>query len=218
MNASDHEQAFAAGVLEGHLTHDLISLQLINTVGDFCEKESTSCRQLEEFLVDNFKWAHKQLQSKRFDPYWHHVSLVYQQFWGLYHGYYNLTAEKKTIERSLVDVNVLEEMIHDIRPFIKLMALQLNGDMSELLAAINKVSDPFMAGSCSALIKVSRLQTPRRTQISSSDHNDRLTGFCFCFFYDSYCPTIATCWCPMLRGDPMRSCSSYSSTTNLTII
>jgi hypothetical protein len=31
----------------------------------------------------------------------------------------------------------------------------MNGDMSEVIAAINKVSDPFIAGSCSALIKVS---------------------------------------------------------------
>lgn len=33
-------------------------------------------------------------------------------------------------------------------------ALQLNGDMGELLAALTDTSDPFMAGSCSALIKV----------------------------------------------------------------
>lgn len=30
----------------------------------------------------------------------------------------------------------------------------MNGDMGELLASIQKFVDPFMAGSCSALIKV----------------------------------------------------------------
>ena len=30
----------------------------------------------------------------------------------------------------------------------------MNGDMSEVLAALNKVSDPFIATKCSALIKV----------------------------------------------------------------
>ena len=33
-------------------------------------------------------------------------------------------------------------------------ALQLNGDMSELLASLNGISNPFIAGSCSALVKV----------------------------------------------------------------
>ncbi len=33
-------------------------------------------------------------------------------------------------------------------------ALQLNGDMSDLLASFNQVSDPFSAGSCSALVKL----------------------------------------------------------------
>jgi hypothetical protein len=30
----------------------------------------------------------------------------------------------------------------------------MNGDKDELLASIKKISDPFMAGSCSALVKV----------------------------------------------------------------
>lgn len=38
--------------------------------------------------------------------------------------------------------------------FLSIRALQLNGDMSELFASFLKVSDPFMAGSCSALVKV----------------------------------------------------------------
>lgn len=38
--------------------------------------------------------------------------------------------------------------------FMKLRALQLNGDLSELMASLFKLSDPFIAGSCSALVKV----------------------------------------------------------------
>ena len=96
--------------------------------------------------------------------------MVLTQFNGLFHGYYN-----KSRGLSAKNSNVLESMIHDIKPYLNLMyliyhliiyqqkslffilktrALQLNGDMSEVLAAINKVSDPFIAGSCSALIKV----------------------------------------------------------------
>lgn len=38
--------------------------------------------------------------------------------------------------------------------FFIFRALQLNGDISELFASFSKISDPFMAGSCSALVKV----------------------------------------------------------------
>ena len=41
----------------------------------------------------------------------------------------------------------------------------MNGDMSEVLAALNQVSDPFIATKCSALIKVKK-----RFQISKGEN------------------------------------------------
>ncbi|CAF0754477.1 unnamed protein product [Brachionus calyciflorus] len=147
--ASDYDQAYAAGFLEGTLTKDFITLHLMNTVGDFCSDTTTSvCSRLIEFLTNNFEWLNEQILKSPDDPYWHQVNLVFAQFYGLYHGYYNVTYDLKH------GVNVFDSMVRDIRPYLNFLALQLNGDMSELLASISKISDPFMAGSCSALIKL----------------------------------------------------------------
>lgn len=146
--ASDEDQAFGAGLLEGYLTKDLINLHLINTVGDFCEEQSKTCSDLVYFLTSNYKWIINQISENKNDPYWHQVDLVFHQFSGLFHGYYG--SDKNHIQIN----NVLHSMVKDIKPYLKLLALQLNGDMSELLASLNQESNPFIAGSCSALIKL----------------------------------------------------------------
>lgn len=143
---NDH-QAYAAGYLEGKLTKDLISLHLLNTVGDFCKDSSKSCEKLIAFLKANFKWLMKQIKENEQDPYWHQVKLSLIQFHGLYNGY-------NGIEQFIGTTDILELMHNDIEPYMNLLVLQMNGDVSELLASLNQVSDPFMAGSCSALIKV----------------------------------------------------------------
>lgn len=144
--AKDCDQAYSAGLLEGQTTRDLINLHLVNMVGDFCDQPSTSCSSLVEFLQTNFRWLNSQIAQHKDDPYWHHVNLVFHQFYGLYHGYYNLN--------YTLSENLLEVMSGDVKPYLKLLALQLNGDIGELFASFAKVSNPFMAGSCSALIKV----------------------------------------------------------------
>lgn len=145
---ADMDQAYAAGLLEGTITRDMISLHLINTVGDFCDESSAQCESLITFLQANFKWIQSKIKAHEEDPYWFHVNLILHQFYGLYNGYYNKTVN--TIERQ----DMLQTMIRDVRPYLKLLALQLNGDISELFASFSKVSNPFMAGSCSALIKL----------------------------------------------------------------
>lgn len=146
----DHDQAFAAGLLEGTATRELISLHLINTVGDFCaDDESAQCKKLTRFLTSNFRWMKSMIDQHPEDPYWHHVDLLFWQFKGLYYGYHNITPEFYETRRD-----ILSSMVEDIRPYLNLLALQLNGDMSELLASLNGLSNPFIAGSCSALIKV----------------------------------------------------------------
>jgi hypothetical protein len=111
-NGNDFDQAYTAGLLEGQVTRDLISLHLINTVGDFCDEKSQTCTKLVDFMHKNLKWAYTQIKQHPDDPYWHHVNLVYHQFMGLYHGYYNLKAQR---------VNALEAMIDDVKPYLKLL-------------------------------------------------------------------------------------------------
>ena len=52
---------------------DLISLHLLNTVGDFCQDESPECSKLISFLTHNFKWIHEKIEKHPDDPYWHQV-------------------------------------------------------------------------------------------------------------------------------------------------
>lgn len=147
VNSKDGHQAYAAGFLEGKLTRDLISLHLLNTVGDFCKDSSESCIKLIEFLKSNFKWLKKKIKENKKDPYWHQVKLALSQFHGLYNGY-------NGNDQFIYTTDILDLMITDIKPYLNLLALQMNGDVSELFASLNQISDPFMAGSCSALIKL----------------------------------------------------------------
>ena len=52
----------------------MISLHLLNTVGDFCEQESDTCDNLKIFLTQNFLWMNDQMYQNNGDPYWHQVS------------------------------------------------------------------------------------------------------------------------------------------------
>lgn len=72
--ASDKDQAFGAGLLEGYLSKDLINLHLINTVGDFCEETSETCSDLSNFLIANYRWIQSQIAANKDDPYWHQVN------------------------------------------------------------------------------------------------------------------------------------------------
>ena len=51
----------------------MISLHLINTVGDFCQQEDQVCQKLIDFLTNNFEWISTQIKLHPEDPYWHHV-------------------------------------------------------------------------------------------------------------------------------------------------
>ena len=112
----DHDQAFAAGFLEGTVTRELISLHLINTVGDFCADESAQCQKLIRFLTSNFNWMKSMIEKHPEDPYWHHVDLLFWQFKGLYFGYNNITPELYETRR-----NILSTMAKDIKPYLNLL-------------------------------------------------------------------------------------------------
>ena len=121
--ASDQDQAFGAGLLEGYLTKDLINLHLVNTVGDFCEADSTTCSELIQFLTTNWKWIKSEIVANKNDPYWHQVSLVFHQFYGLYSGFYQTNQDYATNE------NLFDMMITDVKPYlnkeIKILCVQL---------------------------------------------------------------------------------------------
>jgi hypothetical protein len=51
----------------------LISLHLLNNVGDFCQDSSDICQKLIAFLTENFQWMNDQIKSNIDDPYWNQV-------------------------------------------------------------------------------------------------------------------------------------------------
>jgi hypothetical protein len=69
----------------------LISLHLLNTIGNFCKDTVGSvskCNKVINYLTANFYWIKTQIAANKADPYWYQVNLIFIQFQGLYNGYY----------------------------------------------------------------------------------------------------------------------------------
>lgn len=74
----DHYQAYAAGLLEGHLTRTLISLHYNNTMRDYCKDQRDYCVRLMKFLKKNLQFVEKNAKLHREqDPYWFQVISLY---------------------------------------------------------------------------------------------------------------------------------------------
>lgn len=69
-------QAYAAGIVEGYLTRELIDLTWQNTVKGYCEKPYNKfCTDLRDFLQKNMDWV--SAQKDREEDYWGMVCLVH---------------------------------------------------------------------------------------------------------------------------------------------
>ncbi len=71
----DLKQAYAAGIVEGILTKDLIDLHWYNTYDGYCAKPlSTYCKKVQKYVDANMNWVTKQLMKYAdSDSYWHQV-------------------------------------------------------------------------------------------------------------------------------------------------
>ncbi|RWS17237.1 putative phospholipase B-like 2 [Dinothrombium tinctorium] len=86
-NASDSLQAYAAGLVEGSLTRELIEMHWQNTIGNYCHNQQDYCYKLDKFLKRNFKFISKKVDEQRTrSAYWHQVGLVLEQLAGLEDG------------------------------------------------------------------------------------------------------------------------------------
>lgn len=144
-NHNDQSQAYAAGLVEGYLTTDLMYKFWMNTVDGYCSdpQDADYCARLYQFLDDNRQWIKSQtVQSAATDPYWHQVDLVMQQQQGIQDGY------QSTFPISATDSDILNDY--------GFLFFQLAGDLEDLEMALNKtynVKRILGSGSCSALIK-----------------------------------------------------------------
>ena len=77
---TDSDQAYAAGLVEGYLTKELITYHWVNTVrGQFCDEPMTpECVKMKKFLEANLQWMRNQISLWKNDPYWHMVIYLYR--------------------------------------------------------------------------------------------------------------------------------------------
>ena len=76
---SDSDQAYAAGLVEGFLTRELIGYHWYNTIhGQFCDEPMPpKCVKMKNFLQTNLDWMRKQIELWKNDSYWHMVGPLY---------------------------------------------------------------------------------------------------------------------------------------------
>ncbi|KAF8794203.1 putative phospholipase B-like 2 like protein [Argiope bruennichi] len=118
----DPIQAYAAGLLEGYLTADLLRKHWSNVIADYCVNEEEYCQRLQEFLQQNLDFINKNVQFKRqYDIYWHHVALTLEQLHGLEDGFFNRTSGPST------NVDAMG-----------LLLLNIQGDLEDLETVLNK--------------------------------------------------------------------------------
>ncbi|GLH10836.1 Phospholipase B-like [Gryllus bimaculatus] len=86
--ATDEDQVYAAGVLEGYVTSELIYEHWFNTMKGFCDGREKTCRRIQKYLDKNNQWIKANIDSKeKKDPYWYQVKLFYIQLKGIKDGY-----------------------------------------------------------------------------------------------------------------------------------
>ncbi|KAK3862560.1 hypothetical protein Pcinc_031586 [Petrolisthes cinctipes] len=144
----DEVQAYAAGLLEGALTHEMIYNAYRNTLQGICKwKSQKFCDELQKYLQTNSLWMKDMIAQKSATcPVWHNVALILAQLKGVTDGYKQ--ASPHPIEEDAI------------------LWLNLAGDIEDLESAL----DPDVAnmsmedwvlsgrgnvdGHCSALIKL----------------------------------------------------------------
>ncbi|CAD6188713.1 unnamed protein product [Caenorhabditis auriculariae] len=134
-------QAYAAGYLEGVLSHTVLGYHLENAMNDYCKNFTQYCSRLEGFLTENQNWIKSELEKHPSDDiYWGAVNRTYYQLSGLIDAY-----EKRDFNPRIT---------YELHP---ILYLNLNGDFYDLEKKLNKTRDPVMdqtGGKCSGLIKV----------------------------------------------------------------
>ncbi|XP_011700719.1 PREDICTED: putative phospholipase B-like lamina ancestor [Wasmannia auropunctata] len=98
----DTVQAYAAGLLEGSLTWQMIHHHWHNTVNVVCEKWADECQKLMQFLRENTVIVRERAERlAETDPFWHMVRLFYVQLDGLEAGWkFAVRRSRQTVEMN----------------------------------------------------------------------------------------------------------------------
>ncbi|KAK6100526.1 Phospholipase B family protein [Brugia pahangi] len=132
-------QAFAAGLLEGILTRQLITYHYRNTLERMCNDKGEYCNKLFAYLSKNLNWIKHTVKKKtEIDIYWKQVNLTFAQLTGINHGYLKKTS---TIYKPIISFELTS-----------IYMIQLAGDFIDLRKIFGKNKSD--ASHCSGLIKL----------------------------------------------------------------
>ncbi|XP_064459280.1 putative phospholipase B-like 2 [Ornithodoros turicata] len=142
----DHQQAYAAGLVEARLTRDLIKKQFNNVYGNYCRDDPVYCHKLYGYLETNIAFMLNATREQSMsDPYWHQVGLMLIQLAGIQTGMTG--APNYVYVGDNLTPNVSDVLI-----------LNLHGDLNDLQQKFNWTGvqtrrTHLGSSSCSAIVK-----------------------------------------------------------------
>lgn len=113
----------------------------------YCDGKEKLCERLKNFVNKNTQWVHNKLKNhvnEGTNPYWHQLSLIYQQLEGINVGYGSKAARSKGPKIPYGDIfwmNIFGDL-EDLE-----QALDVEGEFANRTHVMG-------SGSCSALIKI----------------------------------------------------------------
>lgn len=145
---ADTLQAYAAGMVEGFSSADMIYKAYRNTLEGFCEwKSEAFCDRLRNYLAKNMRWMKSMIALKTDScPVWHNVELTLAQVNGVAAGY-NKSEQPPIGEEAIMWMNLfgdLEDLETALDPNVHNMSID------DWINSGHTLQD----GHCSALIKV----------------------------------------------------------------
>ena len=145
--ATDVQQHYAAGFLEGALTAEHIYTTYLNTV-QFTFHGRAVPASVTAFMAAQDQWARAQVNATAADPFWQHVGALLAQYDGMIAGYASSAAPAVPVFawQLLNGVGDLFQIIPAVEKSERIDWSALSKE--EARAALRK------AGHCSALIKV----------------------------------------------------------------
>ncbi|CAG2104668.1 unnamed protein product, partial [Medioppia subpectinata] len=85
---NDSLQAYSSGLIEGHLTADLIDFHWNNNIQHYCDNSSQFCDILFPFIEKNVEFMKTEIKKyAKTDEYWHQIELSLIQLTGIEDGY-----------------------------------------------------------------------------------------------------------------------------------
>jgi hypothetical protein len=146
-------QSFAAGFLEGYLTHERIAHSVQNTWGiDFPGATGSVPDEVRSFIEANNAWMRGQIASNPHDDYWRMLSMLLKQTEGIAAGYAagRTPNEPALGELEVYMLNLINADMDDLTTALKVQA----ETRSEELRPVT-LREVRQTGHCSVMVKTS---------------------------------------------------------------